>query len=191
MVTFSLGCTLLGGKEEVSHPNKVSGFFLSRTHIKAGLPRGFQRLDQLDESSSADVLSEINEAILSQVENDFTYVDQFTDSTGMDRRLIFITVPQRELNKVTTALDNLDVERFMQELTEQMGGWTLHRRGSTFRTKRHLAYAKYKHMLENAVDTVYVTRFVTNIGDRTCIIFDLNRSEEDFESLLSTLTYDK
>ena len=191
MVTFSLGCTLLGGKEKVSHPNKMSGFFLSRTQIKAGLPRGFERLDQLEEGSSADVLYQISEAILSQVESDDTYVDQFTDSTGMGRWLIFINVPQREVNKVSTALDNLGVESFMQQLASQMEPWTLHRRGSTFRTKRHLEYAKYKHMLENAADTVYVTRFVSNIGDRTCIIFDLNRSEEDFESLLSTLTYDK
>lgn len=191
MVTFSLGCTLLGGKEEVSHPHKMSGFYLSGSQIKAGLPHGFQRLNHVEEEQSNKELLQITQAILSQIETDATHVDQFADSTGIGRWLIFVNAPQREVSKVTTALDNLGVESFMQQLAKQMEPWTLHRRGSTFRTKRHLEYAKYKHLLEHAADTVYVTRFVTNVSDRTCTIFDINRSEEDFESLLSTLTFDK
>lgn len=191
MVTFSLGCTLLGGKEEVSHPHKMSGFYLSGSQIKSGLPHGFQRLNYVEEEPSNKELLQITQAILSQIETDATHVDQFADSTGIARWLIFVNAPQREVSKVTTALDNLGVESFMQQLAKQMEPWTLHRRGSTFRTKRHLEYAKYKHLLEHAADTVYVTRFVTNVSDRTCTIFDINRSEEDFESLLSTLTFDK
>lgn len=188
---LSVGCTLLDKKEEASHPNKMSGFYLSQTQIKAGLPRGFQRLNHVEEEQSNKHLLQITQTILTQIETDVTHVDQFADSTGMERWLIFVNTPQREVSKVSTALDNLGIESLMQELKEQMDGWTLHRRGSTFRTKRHLEYAKYKHMVENAIDTIYITRFVSNVGDRTCIIFDLNRSEEDFESLLSTLTYDK
>ncbi len=188
---FSLGCSLLGGKEEVSHPNKMSGFYLSNTQIKSGLPHGFQRLDYLDEEQSGEELLEITQAILTEIDAEDTYVDQFTDSTGTAGWLIFVNAPQREVSKVTTALENLKIESFMQELDERMDTWNFHRRGSTFRTKRHLEYAKYKHMLENAADTVYITRFVTNVGDRTCTIFDLSRSEEDFESLLTTLTPDK
>ena len=188
VVSASASCNLLVDQETASDYTKMEGFVLSNSNIKCGLPSSFHRKEIQpllgEKSSTAQIIQKM---VGDHVAEDEAHVDLFSNQAE-DRWLMFVNSPLREISKVTTSLENLKIEASVKTLETSLPGWSVFRRGSSFRKKRHLEYAKYQHFLTNTQDTTYITRYVTNVSDRTCTIIELGKGTSDFEPFITTMS---